>query len=69
MTSLTLLPTSRASSGGRGQSAASAAAGSERERGGGLGEGARRRAQRGSEAAGSEWSASPAQQMQGTGER
>ena len=37
MTSLTLLPTSRASSGGRGQSAASAAAGSERERGGGVG--------------------------------
>ena len=32
MTSLTLLPTSRAGSGGRGQSAASAAAGSERER-------------------------------------
>jgi len=37
MTSLTLLPTSRAGSGGRGQSAASAAAGSERERGGGVG--------------------------------
>ena len=47
MTSLTLLPTSRASSGGRGQSAASAAAGSERERGGGLREGARRRGRSG----------------------